>query len=258
MSKKIVVFIVILLIIVMIKPLQIHAGTYDRFYFEKRGEIVWEVPTQKKIVALTFDDGPDREFTPIIAGLLKKYKAKGTFFVIGENLKTNNDIAQDLLKNGHEIANHSYSHRKFSTLNEFQIREELNSTEELITSIQQKPLKLMRPPTGHFDKRVVDIFNNMNYITILWGWNQDTRDWAETNGQAIAARVIKNLKNGDIIIMHDSGGDRASTIQTLEIILPKLQELGYECVTMTELLKEHPKFSKQLQDYDKKNLQLTK
>ncbi|HBZ81396.1 MULTISPECIES: polysaccharide deacetylase family protein [Brevibacillus] len=209
----------------------------NREYYETRGEIVWEVPTKSKIIALTFDDGPDPGYTPQIAALLKKYEAKSTFFVVGSRVSQYPEVVRSLAQDQHEIANHTYSHPDIRRLSPEQLREEVEKTQEAIHSATGIRPALFRPPGGYYSESIVHTAKQSGFLVIMWSWHQDTRDWADPGVKKIVDKVLNNARNGDIVLFHDYGGNRKQTVQALEQILPELKKRGYSFVTVSELMK---------------------
>lgn len=210
----------------------------DRTYFEKRKEAVWEVSTKEKTIALTFDDGPDPIYTPQILDLLKKYKAKGTFFVIGKRVEEFPSIIQREAKEGHELANHTFNHRILRGYTKEKIELELEKTDEIIYSLTKKHPKLFRPPGGFYNENIVSVAKEKGYLVVIWSWRHDTLDWSRPGVKRIVNRVISNLHNGDIILLHDQV-DNSQTVEALKLILPELKKRGYKLITVSQLLKKH-------------------
>lgn len=234
-----------IIIIVSINFYGIHADAAkkSRFYYEKKGDIVWEVPMKdEKLIALTFDDGPDPKYTPTILNLLQKYGAKATFFVVGDRITSFPKLAQREVREGHELANHTYSHLKVRGQEVERIEQEIEKADERIQAITGIKPYLFRPPTGYYDDRVVKAAKNQQYTIILWSWHQDTFDWRNPGVGKIVSQVLNHARSGDIVLFHDTGGDRTQTIEALKQILPKLKEEGYKFVTVSELLKHHPNY----------------
>ncbi len=189
----------------------------------------------EKKIALTFDDGPHPRYTKKILSILEKYNIKATFFVIGVNIQNYPQELKKIYESGHEIGNHSYDHHSTLGLNKEELCKEIETCEELIyNSIGTKPT-LFRPPQGKFDEMLTQITAKKGYSVILW--SIDTRDWEHASPSNIAETVIKNISGGDIILMHDYVSGKNTTCDALEIIIPALQEKGYEFVTVSELLK---------------------
>nr|WP_154893662.1 polysaccharide deacetylase family protein [Paenibacillus xylanexedens] len=209
----------------------------NRQYYEERGEIVWEVPTHDKLIALTFDDGPDPVQTPQILALLKQYQAKGTFFVLGKWAEKFPELVMQEQQEGHEVANHTYAHTyavKSTARDKF--TQDMVAAEQSITDAGVPRPLLFRPPGGFYNDMVIDVAKQKGYTIVLWSWHQDTRDWASPGVAAITNKVLKNVRNGDIVLFHDKVEGRAQTVAALKVILPKLQQEGYRFVTVSELL----------------------
>lgn len=212
-----------------------------REYYEKRGDIVWEVPTQNKVIALTFDDGPDLNKTPEILSLLKKYQAKATFFVVGNRVEKFPEIVKQAFLDGHEIGNHSFDHVSFENISRTKLLNELTRTQDTIyLAIGQKPT-LFRPPGGSYNESAVNICKDNQLLMVLWSWDQDTKDWTTPGVNKIVNKVLNNVDNGDIVLMHDYVYNSTQTVDALKIILPELIKRGYSFVTVSDLLsnKEH-------------------
>ena len=206
-------------------------------------------------VALTFDDGPDTQWTPRILDILKEKKVPATFFAIG----TNADVAPDLIRRefdeGHEIGNHSYTHPDIEEISKTQIQIELNLTERLFESILGVKTILFRPPYGidHQPETASEISylpipQSMGYIII--GAEIDPHDWGEGNGQApppaatIVQRVVEQAtqqlktNGGNIILMHDGGGNRSETLAALPVMIDRMRAQGFQFVSVSDLLGE--------------------
>lgn len=224
-----------------------------REYYEPRGEIVWEVPTTDKVVALTFDDGPDPVYTPKILELLEKYHAKASFFVVGERAERFPQLIVEEFRHGHDIGNHTYGHTYFNLRKNGQekiFEQEIRRTEETVFALTGRLTPLFRPPGGFYNSRLIDYTKSHGYLPILWSWHQDTRDWARPGTGRITSKVLHNLRSGDIILMHDHVEGRSQTVDALKIILPEIEKRGYRCVTVTELLK-HQKNSEPVKNSEK-------
>lgn len=208
-----------------------------REYFEARNDIVWEVSTKEKVIALTFDDGPDPMDTPAILDLLRQYEAKATFFVIGKRVEQYSEIVIQEIMEGHEIANHTYSHPYFNHRDPAnRIMSEMEKAEEILLKVSgQKPL-LFRPPGGYYSEQLVQAAKKFNYQVVLWSWHQDTEDWNRPGVNKIVNKVLKNARNGDIILFHDYVQGDTQTVAALKVILPELKERGYRFVTVSEML----------------------
>ncbi len=212
---------------------------HQRPYYETRGDVVWEVPGDDKVLALTFDDGPDPVETPLILDILKQYGAKATFFAIGSKVRQHPEIAKREIEEGHEIANHTYNHRFLSSaaFTPEQIREEISRTQQSIFLATGQKANLFRPPGGMFNDRVLEEAKRERLQTVLWSWHQDTRDWARPGVGHIVRKVLRNARGGDIVLLHDYVSGSSQTAAALAIILPELHKQGYRFVTVSELMR---------------------
>lgn len=210
----------------------------DRYYYEKRGDVVWEVKTDRPLIALTFDDGPDPAQTNEILDLLKQYEARCTFFVVGKRVEAFPDTALRIVNEGHEIANHTYNHIYFQNSTEQLIHSELERTEEAILKATGQHSVLFRPPGGMFNEKLVLTANGMGLKPIIWSWHQDTRDWVRPGVRQITNHVLRNAHNGDIVLFHDHVDGNSQTVQALSAILPELHKRGFQFVTVSEMLQD--------------------
>lgn len=207
-----------------------------REYYEERGDIVWEVPTEEKYIALTFDDGPDEKQTLLILDLLQQYDAKATFFLVGDRVERFPEIVRRELAEGHELANHSFKHPAFQSLSSGSMDDELTRTQDAIFKAAGTRPTLFRPPGGYYNDRLITISKLHQLQMVLWSWHQDTKDWRSPGVQAIADKVLNNARSGDIVLMHDFVYRSSQTYEALKIILPELKKRGYSMVTVSELL----------------------
>ncbi|MFD0871138.1 polysaccharide deacetylase family protein [Paenibacillus residui] len=218
---------------------QKQGGSNDkgREYYEARGEIVWEINTDEKVIALTFDDGPNAAQTPQILDLLKQYDAKATFFVVGKRMEKYPDLVRREANEGHELANHTYNHPYFKQSTPIeQIRQEILKNEQLITSLTRHKPRLFRPPGGFYSENIVEASKEAGYLTVLWSWHQDTKDWRSPGVDKIVRKVLDNARNGDIVLFHDHVENNPQTVEALKQILPELKQRGFRFVTVSELL----------------------
>ena len=178
-------------------------GGKGREYFESTGQALWEVKSKEKVIAITFDDGPDPEQTSLILDVLKMNGARATFFVIGENAEKYPDVVRREAQEGHEIANHTYTHLMNNPPPVERIRKEVVRSQELLTAITGNKPVLFRPPGGIYNERMLQVMKREGLMTVLWSWHQDTRDWARPGVPAIVNKVMRNARAGDIILFHD-------------------------------------------------------
>ena len=182
----------------------------------------------KKVVALTFDDGPDGNTTPQALDILAKYKIKATFFVQGKNIAGNEAILKRMQSEGHEVGNHSWNHPILTKLSLEDAKKQLTDTEDAITKVLGKSSKLMRPPYGAISD---DIRNSLDFRFIMW--DVDSLDWKSKNEAAILTEIQHQTSDGAIILMHDI---HQPSVNSLPKVIEYLQEQGYSFVTVSELL----------------------
>ena len=194
-----------------------------------------------KVIALTFDDGPWPTTTDEILDILDQYDAKATFFTIGNQVDKHADSVKRAYEAGHQICTHTWDHASGSgqgvNLTYMSADEQIAEVQKGFDAIKQvigtEPSHVMRAPGGNFHGSIV--WTLEPYITAEIGWNVDTEDWRRPGADAIAQRIMK-AQPGDVILMHDGGGDRSQTVEALKQALPKLKEEGYRFVTIDELL----------------------
>ena len=188
----------------------------------------------KMMIALTFDDGPHPVHTPVILDILKKYNVTATFFTIGENVSYYPEAFHRCFTEGHEVANHTYSHSDLSHDHFDNICREVKETEDIIFEITETRTELLRPPRGLYGENVVRAAAELDYTLVLW--TIDTRDWDHTPPNTIAEKVLSSIEPGDIILMHDFISRNSPTPEALELFIPELLRRGYKFVTVSELL----------------------
>jgi peptidoglycan/xylan/chitin deacetylase (PgdA/CDA1 family) len=187
----------------------------------------------EKEIALSFDDGPNREYTSQVLSTLAQYHALATFFVIGKNIQGNESILKQIDAAGHSIGNHSYTHSFFVDFKSVQdFKNELNQTADSVFKIIGKRMKLFRPPYGVTTPNIAKASKALNYSII--GWNIRSFDTTADTAQIISRRVQSQIKPGSIILFHDTSD---KTIQVLEQTLNFAKENGYKIISIEQLLK---------------------
>jgi peptidoglycan/xylan/chitin deacetylase (PgdA/CDA1 family) len=200
---------------------------------------IWAGPPHEKAVALTFDDGPSPVYTPKIIALLKEYDAHGTFFVMGHKVEQTPWLIQAELKGGHEVGNHTFSHPRMTTEDQISRERELERTAvELDLAGCPRESRLFRPPYSAWDDRLKSYMSHTGRRMVMW--SLDSGDWQGLEAPAIIKNVLGRVRNGSIIIFHDSSeadqADRSPTVEALKTILPGLKARGYRMVTVSELV----------------------
>lgn len=191
-------------------------------------------PNNRMEIALSFDDGPHPRYTPIILDILAEYGIKATFFMVGENVGYYPAAAEAVVAAGHEIGNHTFTHRRINLMNEHEILREIESCEDAVASVSEQKLHFIRPPEGHLNDTMRRVIGSLDYQIVLW--DVDTRDWAHTPPSVITKHVLDTVQAGDIILMHDFIGHDSPTPTALRQLIPALLERGYHFVTVGELV----------------------
>ncbi|MBI1330630.1 MAG: glycosyltransferase [Alphaproteobacteria bacterium] len=210
------------------------------------GWVIRQFGAAKKVVALTFDDGPDAEWTPQILDILKAEHVPATFFIIGDNAEANPDLVQRMVAEGHEVGNHTYTHPNLSDVPDQATSLELNATQRLFQALTGHSLRLFRPPylgdaepTDADQILPVETAQNMGYITV--GEHVDPVDWALPGVNQIVKRTLTQIHDvhsnmpRNIVLFHDAGGDRSETVAALPIVIAKLKDEGYRFVPVSAL-----------------------
>lgn len=186
-----------------------------------------------KVVALTFDDGPDDVLTPKFLDYLRDEGIKVTFFFMGSRVDSYPDVVRRAYMEGHLIVSHSYTHPELAKCSDEKVQEELTKTEESLYKLIGRRPAFVRPPFGSFNQRTIDIAKKMDYKAILWSF--DSQDWASKDKNKIVSNVMRNVTNNDIILMH-MAGDMNCTLDAVPEIVSKLKEKGYKFERVDELL----------------------
>lgn len=180
----------------------------------------------KKLIAFTFDDGPS-DYTNELLDILDENNSSATFFMIGSKMNDYKDLINRINNSNSEIGMHGFSHKDLTSLNEDELLNELNTTNIIFNEITEKSIEYLRPPYGKYNESVL----NLGYKIILW--NIDTKDWLLKDSRKIYNNVIKNACDGCIVLMHDIYGE---TIDATKKLIPALNQLGYDVVSISKLL----------------------
>ena len=187
-----------------------------------------------KKIAITFDDGPNSNFTLEILKILKHYDAKATFFCIGQNIEKHPEILKAIAENGHDIGNHSFSHNVMIDFNSTENwLGEIKQTDTVIHKVLGKKTSLFRPPFGVTTPKLAKALKVTEHDVI--GWNIRSYDTMIKNPKRIVKRITKQLQPGAIILLHDK---QSNVLHVLEHLLQFLQKQNYQSVTINELLNE--------------------
>ncbi len=184
----------------------------------------------KKKIALTFDDGPHEKYTPMLLDGLKERNVSASFFLMGKNAEAYPEIVKRIKEEGHVIGNHSYSHVQLNAMEELEACKEMTKANEVIKEITGEAPNYVRPPFGAWSNNLECI---TNMLVVLW--DVDPLDWQCQNKDLVVKRVVSNVEEGDIILLHDS---YQSTVEATFEIIDTLEKEGYEFVTLDELILE--------------------
>ena len=228
-----------------VRDIQLVDGRYVAAYtddFPTYPTVFHEGAGDEHAVTLTFDDGPDPKWTPKILDILKEHHLKATFFILGIQAENNPELVQRIIHEGHEIGNHTYTHPNISEVSPQQIRLELNATQFLLESITGHSTILCRPPYNADSNpaRLKEILplkqvpDELDYLIVME--NIDPEDWARPGADAIVDRIKEQRDMGNIILLHDAGGNRAQTVEALPKIIDYLETRGDHIVPLSDLL----------------------
>jgi peptidoglycan/xylan/chitin deacetylase (PgdA/CDA1 family) len=182
-------------------------------------------PGKGRTVYLTFDDGPSPRWTDAVLAVLAAHDARATFFFLGSQVSGSPDVARRVAEAGHGIGNHTYDHKNLRALRPRAVRHQLRSTQQVIERATGSRPTCMRPPYGATDRRVRAQTRELGMTTRLW--DVDPRDWERHHAGPIVRETVKRVRDGSVVLLHDSGGDRTLTLQALPAILEELAADGF-------------------------------
>lgn len=194
------------------------------------------VVSNRKVVALTFDDGPWPRTTNAILDVLREKKVRATFFMLGNCVNERPGIARRVVREGHVVGNHTLNHRGLDSGRKMTVRNQVRKGAATIERATGVKPRWFRPPGGHLDSLVIAETRRANERIVMW--SVDPQDWRRPGWKKIASRVTRTVKPGDVILLHDGGGDRRQTVKAVERIITFLQRRGYRFVTLDELAEE--------------------
>jgi peptidoglycan-N-acetylglucosamine deacetylase len=187
-------------------------------------------------IALTFDDGPNPYYTPLILRILQKYNVKATFFCIGRQVAAYPALVIKEYDAGHVIGNHSWSHPNLALLSPASIRLQLVSTSNAIQEVTGVRPIYFRPPYGIMSVPVLTQAYHLGLTTVIW--NDEARDWQLPGMSVIVIRILWLARNGAIMLLHDGGGNRSQTVAALPYIIRGLRSRGFQLVTIAQMMQD--------------------
>jgi peptidoglycan/xylan/chitin deacetylase (PgdA/CDA1 family) len=195
----------------------------------------WHIPTDKPWVALTFDDGPEPNWTPRVLDTLEKLEAPATFFVVGDRLARNAHLVRGRYER-HEVANHTWTHQDLARLGEAPVRDELARCHDAIVKVTGLSPKLMRPPWGHLGGSTLTVADEFGYDLAMWSYVMPEKRF-EADPEGIVGHVVAAARPGLILLAHDTGDNRRLVVlNRLDKIVAGLRAKGLELVTVSQLL----------------------
>jgi peptidoglycan/xylan/chitin deacetylase (PgdA/CDA1 family) len=213
------------------------------------GRTITQGPTNERVVALTYDDGPNPPYTSRILDVLEQEHVHATFFLVGRAVRVYPAVVQREVRDGDAVGNHTWDHRHLILLPRSQVRASLQQTEDAIYAAAHTRTHLMRPPFGARDWIVMQAARRLGYTVVMWSVPL-ARDWEYPPPRVIAQRVLPHVSDGSIIVLHDGNRgqlcaakhlsphvcDRSSDIEATRLIVESLKAQGYRFVTIPELI----------------------
>jgi peptidoglycan/xylan/chitin deacetylase (PgdA/CDA1 family) len=194
-----------------------------------------------KKLALTYDDGPNDPHTPRLLEVLAKHGVKATFFMIGAHARQRPDVARAVASAGHVVGNHTFSHPMLTLRGAAEVRQELMDCRAALVDAVGEHSNLFRPPFGGRRPAVLRIAREAGLEPVMW--NVTGYDWNAPRVEVIERKVVRQLRGGDVILLHDGGhrgmgADRSQTVLATDRLIERYKGLGYEFVTVTEMMQE--------------------
>ncbi|MGG1674921.1 polysaccharide deacetylase family protein [Neobacillus sp. NRS-1170] len=194
-----------------------------------------EVPASQKVIAITFDDGPNPIYTPQVLEIFSEAGGKATFFMIGKQMSKYPEMVKKVAEQGHEIGNHTFTHPKLSQLTQEKCSEEIERNESLIEELAGRKPVVFRPPYLDYNHETLSVLEQKSY-PMIGALNLGAHDWEQPGVDHILAKTRDCVRNGSILLFHDGYGDRSQTIEAVRILVAELSSQGYQFVTVSSLL----------------------
>lgn len=199
--------------------------TFAQASYDEKNEPVTVI--RKSCVALTFDDGPDVTLTPLLLSILAREQVRATFYLVGSRVAMWPNIVREILNNGNEVGNHSWSHSQFSLLTPSEIRLEITKTDNAIEDATGVRPKTLRAPYDDLNDKIKQLFRRPFIF-----WDVDTEDWKHRSSKRVADVAISNSRDGSIVLLHDI---HRTTVNAVETIISGLKLRRFKFVTISEL-----------------------
>ncbi|MFW6358499.1 MAG: polysaccharide deacetylase family protein [Chroococcales cyanobacterium] len=213
------------------KLAQLRSGFIPPQYRSKTLEKV-QLPKEKKVIALTFDDGPWPEYTNHILYVLEKHNIQATFFILGQNAQNYPNLLKQIVRKGHALGNHTWSH-PYRYQTPASAAKQIDRTDEVIYNLTGIKTSLFRPPGGFLNNGLASYAHQKGYAVIMW--SADSQDYRSSKN-VLLKNLLYQTDSGGILLMHDGGGNRWHTLVALPYLIEELKKQGYRFVTVPELL----------------------
>jgi peptidoglycan/xylan/chitin deacetylase (PgdA/CDA1 family) len=187
-----------------------------------------------RLLALTYDDGPHPRNTPALLNVLARHSVRATFFLIGDHVVREPQLAREVSSAGHVIANHTLHHPSLIFCPPARVRRELSECERVLADNVGEHSRLWRPPYGKRLPHVMRVAQRMGLEAIMW--SIDAKDWALRTAEDVEKRVSSRICGGDVILLHDGGGERLYTVEATDRLIRRLKNEGYDFVTVPEMM----------------------
>jgi len=201
---------------------------------------LWEGCASSKAIALTFDDGPHPRYTPALLECLAKHQVTASFFWLGQGVERSPTIAYDTYQQGHWVGLHGYTHRSFPMLSTTELKQSLEKTQVAIAQACQldpdyvaQNMRDVRPPNGLFTPQILQQFQQWGYRPVMWSVVPE--DWVRPGVEVVTERIHQQVRDGSLIVLHDGYHGGEDVVATVDLIIPRLRDAGYEFVTIDQL-----------------------
>ncbi|AFY49062.1 putative xylanase/chitin deacetylase [Nostoc sp. PCC 7524] len=197
---------------------------------------LWSGNSHSRAIALTFDDGPHPQYTPQVLTVLDRYNIKASFFWLGACVNRSPEIAKAISDRGHWIGLHGYDHRSFTMLSPNDLKQSLEKTQSAIYGachLVPTQVRDVRPPNGLFTPKTLQLFRQWQYRPVMWSVVPE--DWVRPGVTKVVTRVLNQVQNGSLIVLHDGACGGQDVAATIQILIPQLLQKGYEFVTVDAL-----------------------
>lgn len=202
---------------------------------------LWAGSKHSREIALTFDDGPHPQYTPELLQILDRYNIPASFFWLGACVERVPTVARDVYERGHWIGLHGYQHISFPFLKPDALKESLEKSQEAIAQacqIHPENLIDVRPPNGLFTPQTLSLLHQWNYRPVMWSVVPE--DWERPGIDVVVQRVLKQVRNGSLIVLHDGYCGGQDVAETTAQLIPRLLEQGYDFITIDQLWQLSP------------------